>query len=577
MSRRNGFFILGVALVLVGIFLPTDWYNSLPKSIELPPPPVSGLSLLRVSLFIDGLLFVVLSLTKWKFAQINPTERLSTTAVFEENDSGYTCRYTLFLAVITTLALFLRLVYLNSDLWIDEITTISRYGDMSALEVLATYTSSNNHLLNTLLVKLAVRIFGENEWAVRLPAVIFGVATIPAIYWVSRLALSRRVSLYVALLLAVSYHHVFFSQNARGYTAYLFFSLVSSGLLVRGLQEDRARVWVFYVATMLLNFASLLTSFFVFASHILVGAATLFALRRRGVSPTPLSKRLGVVFAATAFLGFQLYAMVLPQVYVVMQTVYTDPAAGYSAFSGEFIKEMVRGVTAGFGTGLILGAIPFLVIAGVGFVEVFRHQWTLALALVAPLVLTAAWLIVNRLIVSPRFFLLALPPAVICVVQGVYSFASLIQRFLGKREVSFQARLTAVAVLILSIISLASLKYYYTVPKQAYRASIQYLKEERKPGDIIIVIHLAETGYRYYGRSLGLVDGKDYFFVRSMESLDSVLSSHPGKSSFLVTTFPRALRISHPDLNERIAKGWISVRTFPATVGDGEISIWKNR
>ncbi len=77
-------------------------------------------------------------------------------------------------------------------------------------------------------MKLCVAIFGAQEWAIRLPSVIFGTATIPAIYWVSRQALSRRASLCVALLLAVSYHHIFFSQNARGYTAYVFWVFTES-------------------------------------------------------------------------------------------------------------------------------------------------------------------------------------------------------------------------------------------------------------------------------------------------------------------------------------------------------------
>jgi uncharacterized membrane protein len=58
-------------------------------------------------------------------------------------------------------------------------------------------------------------------------------------------------------VLAVSYHHIFFSQNARGYSAALFFALATSGLLIRALWDDRGWRWCLYVAAMVLGFASL--------------------------------------------------------------------------------------------------------------------------------------------------------------------------------------------------------------------------------------------------------------------------------------------------------------------------------
>jgi hypothetical protein len=44
--------------------------------------------------------------------------------------------------------------------------------------------------------------------------------------------------------LEVSYHHVWFSQNARGYTGLLFFGLLATWLLVRALRQPTARVWL---------------------------------------------------------------------------------------------------------------------------------------------------------------------------------------------------------------------------------------------------------------------------------------------------------------------------------------------
>ncbi len=588
MNWRLIFLALGVILVLTGVFLPRDWYDELPRAAadlpwvwhdqstesaqNQPPQPIRGVTLLQISLVIEGLVFLWIGL-KWRRAvRIDSGDRLPiTTAGNETNSSLY------FLLAITVFGSILRLIGLNADFWLDEIVSVLLYTQMPAFQVVTSYINSNNHLLNTLLMKLSVSLFGDQEWAFRLPAVIFGTATIPIFYWVSRLVFSPRAGLSAALLLAVSYHHIFFSQNARGYTAYLFFSILASGLLVRGLQEDRLLIWLFYIAAMFLSFASLLNTGFVFASHILIGAAALFVIKRRRASPFPLMRRLITVFGATTFLVFQLYATILPQVYVYAQTTYSDPASGFSPFSVDFWVEMVRGISAGFGTNLIWLMLPLAAIPVIGFAVLLRRQWVLMAALALPGILTATFLLLNRLTFSPRFFLLALPLAILVAVQGIESVARFLVEKIRANPSVWSPKLAAAVVLLGCFVSLASLKRYYSIPKQAYRASLDFIVAERKSDEIIIVIHLAEIGYRYYAPRFNLEEGKDFFSVRSIETLDSVLSRHADQNIFLVTTFPRALRLTHPDLAERITRDFESVRTFPATIGDGEVSVWKYR
>lgn len=575
-SRRGLCWAFGLALVFWGIFMPREWYDALPQpENKLPMPPIKGVTLLQLTFVVEGLALIWLSTKRWRFARLLPLERLpQTTAPGDEQDIRASTSLWL-LAGITAGALALRLVRLNADLWLDEIAPILFYGHMPVLHVVTSYIHSNNHLLNTLLMKLMLAFFGEQEWAVRLPAMLVGTATIPAIYWVSRLALSRRGSLCVAVLLAASYHHIFFSQNARGYTAYLFFSVLSSGLLVKGLQEDRARYWALYVMAMFLNFASLLNSGFVFASHLLVAVIALFVVKRYGASPRPLARRLATVFTVTCVLVLNLYITIVPQVYVFSKNIYSNPATGFSPLSLEFLRELVRGLSAGFGTGLLLGVIPFMVMAAAGFIVLLRRQWALTLALALPGFLTAVFLLVQGLSFSPRFFLLGLPLAMLVAVQGIYSFAVLFSSKLGITSRLFTPRVATVLVLIGMAISLVSLRRYYLVPKQAYRASLQYIQTERQTGDLTIAIDLMEPGYRFYGRKFGLKEDQDWFSVRSVESLDMVLATHSGQSAIMVTTFRRALRITHPDLLARISEGWTLARTFPATIGDGEISVWK--
>lgn len=580
MRPHIGFLLLGVLLVLAGLFLPRDWYDALPRNGEALPPPIKGITLLQVSLVIEGLILIGLAFKRWRFATIDQALLLPTPAESSTGDLIRQRTAVLVLAAITLGALSLRLVNLDSDLWLDEISTIVVYGPMSLVEVIGGYINFNNHLLNTLLVKLSMALFGENEWAVRLPVALFGTATIPVIYWIARLlGLPRGVSLGVALLLAVSYHHIFFSQNARGYVPHVFFSLIASGLLVKALQTDRLRLWVLYVAVMFLNFASLLTSAYVLAAHGLVGLTALLALRRRGVSPTPLLRRLTVVFGLTGFLAFQLYALILPHAYLRAQAKYDSDGGYFALFSIDLLVELVRGITAGLGVGtspytmLILAAGA--AVAGTGLVALLRRSWALTLALSLPGVLGVLFILLNGLTFSPRFFLLALPVGMLAAVQGVYTLGELAGRKLnGNLRVLAPRLATAALVLLALAVSLASLKSYYSMPKQAYSASIEYLEDQRTNGEMVIVVDLAERGYRYYGHRLGVMESGSYFFVQSVEDLEVLLSTHAGRDSYLVTTLPRFLHLRKPDLEARIQQDWTVIRSFPGTIGNGQISVW---
>lgn len=576
MNRRRTYVTLGVALVVIGALLRDGWFVPLAPRDALPPPPVSGVFLLRLCLFVEGLVLLWAGLRGVRFVASGP----AAAALFPSPPHDQHARPTRALgwafAGVTLLALALRLIAVNSDLWLDEITPLRDYGPASVWQVLISYISSNNHLLNTVLGKAAVAAFGEQEWTVRLPAVLFGTATVPLLFWMAREVAPRHVSVAAALLLATSYHHIFFSQNARGYTGYIFFSLLATGFLVKALRSGRATDWTLYIVAMTFNFATLHLSAFVFAAHVVVVATAIVFLVRRGMVWKPLLAQAAVVFGTTAVLGFHLYAVVIPHMYVSIQAVYSDPSTGFSPFSRELIAELVRGLTAGFSTGLLFGAVPFLALAVAGYMVLWRRNWALAAALTLPLVIQAAALILRGLTLSPRFFILVLPLAMLVAALGLNRAAAACAAWL-KRDATGARRMSVGFAAAALVVSLAALPRYYEVPKQAYRASIEYVESKRQPAGMVVVIHLAETGIRYYGRRYGVLEGQDYFYVRTVAALDRVLAEHPGRPSWLIVTLPRALRLGLPDLDARIRRDWVVERRFPGTIGDGDITVWGER
>ena len=73
---------------------------------------------------------------------------------------------------------------------------------------------------------LWVRIFGWNEFWVKLPFALMGIGSIYLIYIIGRQWFNRKVGLFSAAFFAVSQFTVFYSQLARPYAAGLFFVLL---------------------------------------------------------------------------------------------------------------------------------------------------------------------------------------------------------------------------------------------------------------------------------------------------------------------------------------------------------------
>ena len=572
MKLRSAYAAGAVVLASIAIWLPTGWYDTIPRLTGLPPLPFSGVNLLRLICLIEALLFVVLAIRETRFV----SHGLNVAALNQKPLSAYdvqTSTALVILAVITLVGLLLRTHNLGQDLWLDEISPIVDYSRLSAAQVIGSYLRSNNHLMNTLLLKASISVFGHGEWSARLPAVTFGVLGIPALYWVARLGLSRIASLGAALLFATSYHHIFFSQNARGYTAYLFFALLSTGAFLRAMRGDELKYWILYIFAATLGMASLLLSAFVFVSHAILAVALLWATRRNGVNAGPIARRLIGVFLIVGLLAIQIYAAAIPEAYITLTTVYSHASTGFSLLSSDFVREMIRGISAGFGSPIV--ALVFLIAGSIGFAALVTRSWPLALGLVLPEVVTLGALVSRGLTISPRFFLLAVPLAMLSAVAGlamVIDWVS-VSRNVGRNT----ARAAWVAALLLvAAASLKSLPYYYRTPKQPYRAAIAYTGSHGNGGPVMVIAYAA-TGIRYYLSRDAVADSSRYVYVRTRAQFDSLSNGPAAGSAQLVTTFQRALRIEAPTIDRDLLSGWKQDTTFRATVGDGEITIWSKR
>ena len=153
----------------------------------------------------------------------------------------------------------IRLVPLFSDLWLDEIWSVVLVRQLnSPAEILTRYLVDNNHPLNSLWI-YAVGVTSA-DWVYRLLSWSAGVAAVWLASEVARLqwrqlhpdaaaAESDAARLITAALFGGSYLFVFYSSEARGYSAAVACGLLAICALWRGAHApDRRWVPVYWAA-----------------------------------------------------------------------------------------------------------------------------------------------------------------------------------------------------------------------------------------------------------------------------------------------------------------------------------------
>lgn len=454
----------------------------------------------------------------------------------------------------------LRVIGMNRDLWIDEIATVVHYMRLPFFETFTFYGSANQHMLYSALGSLSLSAFGESAWAARLPAVLFGVGSLAGLYTLARLFLHERDALLATALMTFSYHHVWFSQNARGYSGMIFFILWGTFFFVRGLMNNRQGDWAAYALSMALGMLILQNTAFVFAAHSLLYLA-LVALRWHGIPRFPL---LGSVAASNAaVLGLTLlgYLPSLPQI-VQWYATQDRTAMGWNDIAG-FAGIVLQNLG-----GRWLALTPIVIVVGfvmaIGFVRLWRQSALIAGLIVLPPLFNVVALVLLNFGAYPRSFLYVLPFACIVLIHG----GRFIIETIAERVVP-RLRAQAGTVLLAGGVALSAVTvlYNYAYPKQDYTGALAYARERAGPGDTIAAIGLAAGSYRdYYAPDLAFPD--------TTAALDTF---EDDGAVWVLYSFPRDMRLRFPELYDDVQARYEAVAIFPGTLEEGSLYVMVHR
>ena len=157
------------------------------------------------------------------------------------------------LLLIVAVGATIRFATLGSQgFWIDEyVQTLTLRHPPS--ELLPTVMNSETQPVLYLVVGKAWQaVFGLGEVGLRSLSALAGTATIPVVYWAGRALGSRRTGLFAAALTATSPFMIWYSQEARPYALFAFFSALSFLFFVQALQGRGMRwLWAWAIASVL--------------------------------------------------------------------------------------------------------------------------------------------------------------------------------------------------------------------------------------------------------------------------------------------------------------------------------------
>jgi 4-amino-4-deoxy-L-arabinose transferase-like glycosyltransferase len=405
--------------------------------------------------------------------------------------------------------------------WEDEVTQ-AHVARFSTLEEALNYTHAYPDVMPLMnVITWLLRVFGSNEWVVRLPAAIAGGLSVFAIYLLGSKLGGKRVGLVAALLLAISPREVWYGQEARPYTILLLLAILQMLFAYRAAVLGRKLNWLWFalstVGSLYTHYLALATtaSALAFIGLVLV-VELVFSLRRArqqsvegraGVRQVASKMGLALASLGAVALGYLPWLPYLGDFLGRGRFGFGRFEADYAATLAE-IKPILDYWDV---SGLVL-ALVIIGVVTVG-VRMAGGRWKEgALVLIwVGLPLVVFWLRLQGAIVTvwPRYFVFLHPAVLLLAAWGVDGLVAATGRVMARvvpERASIRLPIKRVifgaALLLLLAEFVPALAQSYAWPKSDYRGAAQFLTATSPPDSVVIGIgpHSPSLnwGLRYY-------------------------------------------------------------------------------
>ncbi len=313
----------------------------------------------------------------------------------------------------------------------DEAFSYNHYITLSYVEILShTHAFTNNHLLNTLGMKLCDQLFGSSEIALRLPNLL---ALALFLYYAARLLLKLPPWIAIGgfVVLGTNSFMLELFTLARGYGISFGFMLMALFHLVRSVQKGRLRdIVLFHLASVLATLGN-----FTLLNVHLAGLVTLYIvlIARVALGDVPRKYLVPVTITNAAMLAISTAVLWMPIRHTLEQN--TLDFGGKSGFFSSTVStwvmslfptlHIVEPVMIGFYIMIVLITLCALGASIRRFIRgdvAFLTQWTTLPVVAFVLTLTCLFMEIQHFLFGVdrligRFALFLLPLLVLLIVE----------------------------------------------------------------------------------------------------------------------------------------------------------------
>jgi hypothetical protein len=448
------------------------------------------------------------------------------------------------LLLVLICAAIIRVDRLNEEISHDEAYTYVVFSSTSVFNIITNYHLPNNHVLNSLIIDLSTHLFGNQPWAVRLPALLAGLLLITATYALARQLYDQYTGLLSAILVTILPGAIFYSARGRGYVLVSLFTMLSLLLANYIRKNNNLFAWSLLAVCCALGFYSVPVMLFPFGMIF----AWLFF---ENIFDNDHRKDFKIIFIRNWIItGFITALLVL--------LLYT-PIFIYSGIGSVFANQFVRSEPlAGF-----IRAIPNIAMTA-------WHDWTAGLPFIFTVVLLigfclgllfhrknaqnrfplqlaafvgiGVFMLIQRPINQSKVWAFLQAPFMVWCAAGIVGLIQIIPMKLSRKDTL--AALTVTIALLATFASAASILPHISdhwVSKGPTENTALAIKNQISPGDLIIVDSPFDAAIWYYSRINGLPES-DFYQSRPFNRLFIIISPGDGQTvqSVLLSRGPEA-------------------------------------
>lgn len=155
----------------------------------------------------------------------------------------------LILISLTLFAFLIRLLNIDKDtgLWFDEMNTYILSSKNFPFGILKTLLKNDLHMpLYYLYLGLWAKLFGNTDVILRLASVLWGILTVPALFYLGKTYKSEKLGYLAASIGCISPILIYYSQEVRFYSLLVFLSTLSLTLFLKVLTNPKRKYLILF-------------------------------------------------------------------------------------------------------------------------------------------------------------------------------------------------------------------------------------------------------------------------------------------------------------------------------------------